>query len=147
MVYITRANKQDLLAIQDLMLKYGNKMLVESYHLNKKDITLQARLATGELVGFLYCGLLAEGKIAYMDKVVIDPNHHKQGILLELYKELFKEAYRKGVREVIGFIRQDEFHVASCKQALRMGLGGDAISYTMVGANLEFMKKETGIEV
>lgn len=147
MIYITRAIKSDLPAIQDLMLKYGNKCIVESYHLNKKDIALQARLETGELVGFVYCGLLAEGKVAYMDKVTIDPMHHKKGILISLYSELFKRAYRRGVKEVTGFIRHDEYHNASCVQALKMGLGADALSYTYVRAQLEFMKKETGIEV
>lgn len=146
MIYITRASKSDLPAIQDLMNKYG-KCIVESYHLNKKDIALQARLETGELVGFIWAGMLAENRVVYMDKVAIDPNHHKQNILIALYKELFKIAYNKGVKEVTGFIKHDEYHIAGCKQALKMGLGADATSYTYVRAQLEFMKNEARLEV
>lgn len=144
---ISKCHKSDLPAIRYLMLQYGNKMIVEETHLNKKDIALQARLESGELIGFLWCGLMANNTIAYMDKVAVDPAHTGNGVINALYIELFRIAYKKGVRTVIGFVRQDEYHLKSCKAALKMGLGGDAISYTHVYADLNFMKSELGIEV
>lgn len=122
-------------------------MSVGPEHLNKKDIALQARLESGELIGFLYCGLMANNTIAYIDKVAIDPSHTGKGVINAMYKELFKIAYSKGVKSVFGFIRHDEYHLKSCKAALRMGLGGDPVSYTHVFANLNFMKSELGLEV
>lgn len=144
---ITRCHKSDLPAIQYLMHKYGDKMIVTEHHLNKKDISLQARLPSGELTGFIWCGLMANNTVAYMDKVAVDPAYSGQGVVNSLYKELFKIAYKRGVRTVLGFVRHDEHHLKSCKAALRMGLGGDTLSYTHVFADLNFMKSELGLEV
>lgn len=144
---ISKCTQSDLPAIQYLMLKYGNKMIVTSAHINKKDISLQARLETGELIGFVWCGMLAKGTVAYMDKVAVDPEYAGKGVIHALYKELFKVAYSRGVREVIGFVRQDQYHLKSCKAALKMALGGDKESYTHVFADLNFMKSELGLEV
>lgn len=144
---ITRCRKSDLPAIQYLMHKYGDKMVVTEDHLNKKDIALQSRLPSGELIGFIWCGMLANNTVAYMDKVAVDPDYSSKGVINELYKEGFKMAYKRGARTVLGFIRHDDHHLKSCKAALRMGLGGDPLSYTHVYADLNFMKSELGLEV
>lgn len=144
---ISRCHKSDLPAIQYLMHKYGDKCIVTEDHINKKDIALQARLPSGELTGFVWCGLLANNTIAYIDKVTVDPEHTHRGVINSLYKELFKIAHRRGARTVFGFIRHDQYHLKSAKAALRMGLGGDTVSYTHVFADLNFMKKEIGLEV
>lgn len=144
---ISRCHKSDLPAIQYLMELYGNKCIVEANHINKKDIALQARLESGELIGFIWCGLMANNTIAYVDKVTVDPAHTGNGVIHNLYKELFKIAYSKGVKQVFGIIRHDAYHLKSAKAALRMGLGGDTISYTHVFADLNKMKSELGLEV
>lgn len=144
---ISKCDKSDLPAIWHLMRKYGDKMVVTEHHINKRDIALQARLESGELIGFVWCGLLAKGTVAYMDKVAVDPDHTGKGVINALYTELFKIAYKKGVKEVIGFVRHDNYHLKSCKAALKMALGGDKESYTHVFADLNFMKHELGLEV
>lgn len=146
-MYISKCNRSDLPAIQELMEKYNNKCVVTADHLNKRDIALQARLETGELIGFIWCGLLANNTVAYMDKVAVDPAHSGNGVIHALYEELFKMALAKGVKDVEGYIRHDDFHLKSCKAAVRMGLGGDNLSYTRVYSSLNKMKKELGMEI
>lgn len=147
MILISRCKLVDLGSIKDLLSMYGKKVEITSNHINKRDIALQARLETGELVGFVWGGMLANKTIGYLDKVVIHPDHHHKGILNLLYKELFKQAYQAGVREMFGIIRQDEYHDASAVQALRMAVGADAVSYTYTVANLDKMKSTLGLEI
>src|ERR1700743_1916476 len=135
MIIISRCNKRDIAAIASLCSLYGKKIEITPDHINKRDISLQARLSTGEIVGFLWCGLLANKTICYMDKVVIHPDFHHKQILNKLYTELFKIAYKLGIKQVFGVIRQDEYHDASAVQSLRMALGADATSYTYVFGN------------
>jgi N-acetylglutamate synthase-like GNAT family acetyltransferase len=137
-VYISRASKQDLPAIKELLHQYA-KFTVEAYHLTKRDLAFMARLESGELVGFMWVGLMANNKIAYVDKVTIHPKFHKQGILQKLYAEAFKQAFMRGVEFAEGYIRQDQFHEASGVQALRMAFGGDSLPYTRVFAQVQFI--------
>lgn len=129
------------------MRKYGNKMVVTADHINKRDYAYQARLDSGELIGFVWCSLMANNTVAYFDKVAVDPDHAGKGVINALFKELFPILYRKGVKEVNGIIRHDDYHLKAAKAVLRMGLGGDTVSYTYVYANMDFMKSELGLEV
>lgn len=147
MIFISKCTQQDLPAVQELLRYYGNKCLVNESHINRRDISLQARLEDGKLVGFVFCGLMANKTQAYIDKATIHPDHHKQGILNLLYKELFKICYKLGVKEAFGIIRHDDYHNASCINALKMGFGADALSYTYVMAQLEHMKSELKLEI
>lgn len=142
---ITRCSKSDLPAIQYLMSKYGNKMLVGANHINKRDYAYQARLESGELIGFVWCALMANNTVAYFDKVAVDPEHSKNGVISAIFHEMFPILYNKGVREVNGIIRHDQYHVHAAKAVIRMGLGGDPLPYSYVYANMDFMKKELGI--
>lgn len=147
LINVTKCKAGDLFAIQHLMSMYDKKLDITAAHINKRDISLQARLATGELVGFVWCGLLANKTLCYMDKVVIHPDFHRKQILNELYTELFKIAYKMGVKQVFGIIRHDEYHDASGVQALRMGMGADKESYTYTFGNLDKMKSDLGLEI
>lgn len=138
---ISKAIKSDLPAIRYLMQQYGNKMVVTESHLNKKDIALQARI-DGKLVGFVWGGLMAKNTIMYIDKVAVDPKHHKKGIVKALYKELFNQATKMGVKEGFGMIRQDQYHDAACINALKMAFGADSISYTHVYGEAKHISKE-----
>lgn len=142
MITVKRATKKDLPAIRFLMQKYGNKMLVCEWHINNKDIALQARHDDGTLVGFVFGGLMANNKVCYVDKIAIDPEYRKQGIANKLYQELFKVALNRGVVQAFGVIKQDEYHDASCVNALKMAFGADNKPYTYVQGNLAYMKAE-----
>lgn len=147
MVNISRCKPGDFFAIQHLMSMYEKKLDITRAHLNKRDIALQARLPSGELIGFIWCGIMANKTLCYMDKVIIHPDFHHNQILNALYQELFKIAYKMGIKQVFGIIRHDEYHDASGVQALRMGLGADKESYTYTFGNLDKMKSDLGLEI
>lgn len=147
MVIVSHCKLSDLSAIKNLLSLYGKKIEITPAHLNKRDISLQARLPSGELVGFVWCGLMANKTLAYVDKAVIHPDHHHQGILNTLYKALFKRAYELGIKEVFAIIRQDEYHDASAVNTLKMAVGADSLNYTYVVAKLDKMKKDLGLEI
>lgn len=145
MLLISRARKQDLPAIHELMRLYGSKMQVGSEHLNNRDIALQARNANGELVGFVWAGLMAQNTLAYIDKVAIRPDYAKQGVSQLLYHELFKLGARRGVKEVFGIIRQDQYHDKAAVNALKMAFGADSLPYTYVRAQMAHVQAELNI--
>ncbi len=138
---ISKATKQDLPAIRYLMQQYGNKCIVTEDHINKRDISLQARI-DGNLVGFVWGGLMAKNTIMYIDKVAVDPLYVKQGIVKVLYKELFKQALKLGVKQGFGIIKQDKYHDKACINALKMAFGADSVSYTHVYGEANNIIKE-----
>lgn len=142
MISISRATKSDLSAIRHLSAIYGEKMSIDECLFNSRDIALQARLDNGYLAGFVWAGLMANGKIAYVDKVMVHPEMSDMGVLPALYKELFAAALRRGVKQAFGFIRHDLYHDKSAKAALHMAWGADSLPYTMVRADLAHMKEE-----
>lgn len=142
MISVSKATREDLPAIHHLSAIYGHKLQVEDYHLNGNDIALQARADSGELAGFVWAGLMAKNKVAYIDKVMVNPEYSSQGVLPMLYKELFKIGINRGVKQVFGIIRQDRYHDKAAKAALHMAFGGDALSYTYVYADMSHMISE-----
>jgi N-acetylglutamate synthase-like GNAT family acetyltransferase len=138
---IKRATKADLPAIKYLMDKYG-KMDIDASLLNNRDIALQARLESGELVGFTWVGLMANNTKGYVDKAVVDPNHAHKGIAKELFKEVLKQCHSRGVKQVIGMVRQDEFHDKCLMGSLRTGSKIGDKPYTLVFNDIEDSFKE-----
>lgn len=142
MVKVSRATKEDIEAIRHLSAIYGHKLLIEECLFNHRDIALQARLETGELAGFVWAGLMASNQIAYVDKVMVHPEHSSVGVLPSLYKELFRIALKRGVRQAFGVIKRDQYHDKSAKAALHMAWGADSLPYTYVMADLSHMMRE-----
>jgi len=142
MISVSRASREDLPAIRHLSAIYGHKLTVEDYHLNGNDIALQARADNGEMAGFVWAGLMARNKIAYIDKVMVNPEYTSKGVLPLLYKELFRLGIARGVKTVFGIIRQDKYHDKAAKAALHMAFGGDSLPYTYVYADMAHMISE-----
>lgn len=140
-MHVHKATKQDFPAIHFLMSRYG-KMTVQPEHLNSKDITLCARDDSGKLVGFLYIGLMAQGTVGYIDKFAVDPEYAGKGVGQLLAKEALKACLKRGVREVFGVIRQDQFHEKSAMNALKMAFSAHKEPYTYVSAQLQHMVAE-----
>lgn len=140
-MHIHKASKQDYPAIHLLMSRYG-KMSVNPEHLNSKDISLCARDGEGKLVGFVYVGLMAQGTVGYIDKFVVDPEYAGKGVGNALARAAFQAATKRGVREVFGVIRQDQYHEQSAVNALKMAFGAHKESYTYVCADLRHMASE-----
>jgi N-acetylglutamate synthase-like GNAT family acetyltransferase len=140
-MHIHKASKQDLPAIRMLMQSYG-KMVVGPEHVNQRDIALCARDDEGRLVGFLYMGLMAQNKVGYLDKFCVDRGLAGKGVGSALAMACFEAAKKRGVREVFGVIRQDEFHEKSAMNALKMAFGAHKEPYTYVSADLNHMAAE-----
>lgn len=135
-MYIKKAIKSDLPAIKHLMATYG-KMEVDASLLNSRDIALQARLDSGELVGFTWIGVMANGTLGYSDKTTVDPAYAHQGVAAALLKEALKQCHSRGVKQVIGMVRQDEFHDKCLMGALRVGSHIGDLPYTLVYTNIK----------
>jgi N-acetylglutamate synthase-like GNAT family acetyltransferase len=144
MIRIRVAKRFDLPAIRELMQTHG-KNSVEEYHINNRDISLVAEM-DGKLVGFVWCGLMAQNKFAYVDKVSVHPDYQKKGVTNKLYWALGKRMVRAGVKQAFGIIRHDEWHTAAAVNALKMGFGSDGYNYTYVLADIGHAKAEIGLE-
>lgn len=141
MVTISPSTRDDLPAVVQLLQQSG-KMFIEDSHFNATDIALQARNDSGDLVGFVWCGLMCSGQLGYVDKLAVDLRHQGQGIGKLLTTALLRECVKRGVRKVITCIRQDQFHDASAFNALRMAMGADRLPYTFAWADIENTARE-----
>lgn len=142
MITVSKARREDLPSIRHLSAIYGHKLLVEDYHLNNNDIALQARADNGDIAGFVWAGLMAKNKVAYVDKAMVHPDYSMHGVLPKLYLELMHIGIRRGVKQVFGIIRQDQYHDKAAKAALHMAFGGDELPYTYVYADVRHMISE-----
>ena len=140
---IRRAKINDLHAIKHLLQQYA-KCDIEPYHLNKRDIALVAYADSGELIGFVWAGLMAGNKVAYVDKVAVAPGYTGKGVCQALYKEAIKLGAKVGVKEVQGIIRRDQYHDKSAMNALKCAFGADELPYTFVYTDLNKIQKELG---
>lgn len=142
MICIKPAYKDDMRAIQRL-LDYSGKCTITPEHFNHKDIALQARnMETGEVLGFVWAGLMAKNTIMYIDKAAVHPEHSKKQILNKLYKELLKEVLRLNVKHVFGIIRLDQWHDRSAVNALKMGSKLDPFKYSYFYSNIDELPQE-----
>lgn len=137
---IKRAYKEDLSSINDLSTWYGFKPLTED-HFNNRDIAIAA-CYKDKIVGFVWCGLMCNQKVGYIDHFLVHPEFHKQGIGQELSKKLREVLNKRGVRQVFGFIDNSEFHNASAMNALKMAMGSNDAKYTYVSGDVQNSLKE-----
>ena len=117
-------------------------MTITESHLNKKDVALQARNNNGELVAFMWAGIMANGTMAYIDKVVCHPDYAGTGIVRALYAEALRIGKQRGVKEAFGIIRQDEHYIKAAANALKTAFGSDGYNYTYVVADINHVIKE-----
>jgi GNAT superfamily N-acetyltransferase len=136
---IARAKTCELAAIRRLLSCAGMELGAE--HLNRRDIALVAKDAD-RVVGFLWIGLMAGHKVAYIDKFVVAAEARGRGVGNALAQAALAECKKRGVKEVHGFIRQDTSHAASSMNALKMALGADPHPYTYVRGQINFIEAE-----
>jgi N-acetylglutamate synthase-like GNAT family acetyltransferase len=139
---IRRAKKSDLSAIKDLMALYGNKMSVEGHHINHRDVSLVAVTDEGQIIGFVWAGLMAQNKVAYLDKFTIHPEYAKKGVGQKLALKALEIGKKLGVQDVFGIIKRDAYHDKSAINALKMAFSADREPYTFVRTNVNFMISE-----
>jgi N-acetylglutamate synthase-like GNAT family acetyltransferase len=139
---VRRAKKTDLGGIQELMALYGHKMTVEGHHINHRDVSLVAVTDDGQIVGFVWAGLMAQNKVAYLDKFVVHPEHAGKKVGHALALKAFEIGKKLGVQDVFGIIKRDAYHDKSAINALKMAFSADREPYTFVRTNLDFMMSE-----
>lgn len=140
-MYISRATKADINAISYLMQESG-KMSVSEDLFNNRDIALQAREDSGELIGFLWCGLMAKNSIGYLDKLAVSKkgNHKLARKMLGLAMK--DELVKRKVRSVFGLIMHDQYHDRAAINALQWAFGAHSAPYTYVEADVQNSIKE-----
>ena len=85
---------------------------------------------------------MANGTMCYIDRFIVHPDHRNTGVAKELRTKMYEELKHRGVKHVLGFIRQGRSHDPSALNALKMSLGTDGASYTLVQGNINFMISE-----
>ncbi len=105
-MYISKAHKQDLPAIKALLEPTG-KFLFEDQAINKRDLAYQVRLESGELIGFIWCGIMAGGKVGYIDHFCVKPEHAKSGVGKGLIEQILLEAKARKIKHLISNTAND----------------------------------------
>lgn len=142
---IRRAKKEDLPQIDALMNLYG-LMTISPEHINKRDVSLVAETQDKLIIGFLWMGVMAKNTLGYIDKVTVHRDYNKQGISQKLFKALTPWVKRLGIQQILGFIRQDEFHNQSVVNALKMAVTSDGYPYTHVLVSVPNTLAELNLE-
>lgn len=132
--------QKDLQGIHRLQDIYGHALLSKE-HINRRDVAVVAE-DDGMVVGFMYAGLMAQGTVAHIDHVMVDPDYRGKGVVQRMYRKAIWVGYKKGVKEAIGYICSDDFATASGFNALKVAAGADSRPYTHVFLNVENSVKE-----
>lgn len=136
---IRRAKPTDLDAIRAIDGLGG----VPSHALNKQDIALVAQ-EKKRIVGFVWCGLMSDQKLGYIDYFVIDPKFRGKGIGPQLAKKIARVADKKGVMHLMGHISEGQYFDASAMNALKAGMKSHGEMGMTVFGNTKDMAEITG---
>lgn len=131
---ILRAKKKHLYKIRDLLSQCG-KGDIESCDLNSRDIGLIA-MDDNRVVGFIWCGLMSQGRFGYLDKFAILPEYSGKGLAKSLGVAMLDYLAKNRVKDVFGVIKQDKYHDKSALNALKFAMGAKEDPYTYVYANI-----------
>lgn len=113
-MYIKRASKEDIPAIRYLLSQSGKFTFLDSC-INKRDLSFCARDESGVLAGFVWCGLMANNRIAHIDYLCVSPNYAKVGIAKDLMTHVFRELNARGAKYGHAFSIQDEHQIKFLK--------------------------------
>lgn len=119
-MYISKAYKEDLPAIKSL-LEPTEKFLVVDSIINKQDLAYQVRTEEGELVGFIWCGLMAKGRIGYIDHFCVKPEYAKHGVGKGLLEAVYHEARARKIKHILSNTANDDHQIKTM-----VGLGKTA---------------------
>lgn len=143
MIY-TRAQESNIPAINELLLKTGQKPLLTPDHL-KYDISVVALNKFG-VAGFIWCGVMANKKVGYIDMFTVDPDMGGQGIGRALGHQLIRIAKQKGIQTILASIARDEFHDRSLSSAMYIGLEPFQTPFTFVVGDVNQMSEKLGVK-
>lgn len=143
MIKIRRAKRADIDQINQLLGSYGLQTIDQSF-VNHRDIALVAE-SEGQIVGFVWAGLMRQNKSAYLDYFTVSREHARQGVGHALARETLNRFKRMGVERAFGVIERDEFHDKSALNALKMGMYAQERPYTYVYGYVSHSCRELGL--
>lgn len=138
---IRRAVAADLPAIQSLCGMYKAYESMPKEYINGRDLCLVYEEA-GEIVGYIWAGLMARSTVAYVGGFVVHPTHSHKGIGAKLARNLLGVARGRGVKSFVAMIKQDDHHDKSAVACLRTGAGAEPLPCTFIRGNLSFMHSQ-----
>lgn len=141
MIIIRKANKSDLPGIRALMDTHDT-MSIDADYINNRDISLVAYAEEGTLIGFIWFGIMCNGKLAYIDKLSVHPEYQHQKVGNQLCMASLEELKKRKVTNIIGFVKQDEYHAPALVNAMRMAFYSDNVTYTGIQASVARITKE-----
>lgn len=138
-MYIKRATKEDISAIRHLLESTPGKFTFLDSCINKRDLSYCVRSEDGELVGFLWCGFMANNKIAHIDHFCVAPSHRHKSIAKDLATIIFTELTSRGVEYCNAFSMPDVHQLRLLKSLSNSGPGAGGAKVTQ-GLMLEWFK-------
>lgn len=142
MIY-TRARTEHLEGINQLLKDTGQyPILTENYI--KYDISVVA-LDGAKVVGFIWAGLMANKKLAYIDMFTVDPEYASKGVGRELGNQLVKIAKGKRVDGIFAIISQNAYHDKSISSSFHIGLQPLPTPFTFVAGSVNKMAEKLGV--
>lgn len=130
-MFIRKAKISDLPGINNL-LNFYKLIPVTSDFVNKTDISLVGQTEQGEIIAFIYCGVMAKGKWSYVNYYTIHPDYVGLQISELGVAALRQEFSKRGIKRAVGIIERDQFHNASLSGAIKLGLKPNQPAYTAV---------------
>lgn len=142
MIY-TRAQESHIPAINQLLEAGGQAPMLSPDHL-KYDISVVA-LDKDKVVGFIWCGLMANKRIGYIDLFTVDLEYAGRGVGRALGTQLIRVAKQKGVECIFATIARDQFHDKSLSSSMYIGLDPLQIPFTFVVGDVKVMSQKLGV--
>lgn len=136
---LVKARKKHVEKIQHLTSRYGMSMPATA--VNGTDVAIAA-VDKGEVIGFLWIGLVADRNMGLVDFFTVDERYSKKGVGHQMAQKALRILKKKGVETVQGFIANDRYHNNSAFNALKMTMASDGHTYTRVYGHVERAVKE-----
>lgn len=139
---LTRAKTKHLAGINALISFYNLAPITEDFI--KYDISIIAE-DKGKIVGFIWCGLMANRKLGYIDYFTVHPEYASTGIGRALGTQLVRIAKNKGVDLTISIIERGQYHDKSVSSAQHIGLQPATAAFTAMAGKVEVMSTKLGV--
>lgn len=142
MIY-TRAQESHIEGINELLKNSGQAPVLSPDHL-KYDISVVA-LDKAKIAGFIWCGLMANKRIGYVDLFTVAPEYAGTGVGRALGYQMVRIAKQKGVECIFATIARDQFHDKSLNGSMYIGLDPLQIPFTFVVGDVNKMSEKLGV--
>lgn len=140
MITIKRAKKHQIPQINKVLEEY-NYTTIDASYINARDIALVA-VDNKRVVGFVWAGLMRQNTVGYIGCIAISRSYAGQGVHHMLAKSMLERGTKLGVKECFGVIPDTPYHDKAAVGALKMAMGSDGYTYTLVKGKIQNMVSE-----